>query len=144
MTNTHQIFNLIAQIRRSHKNTTAKQSELLDQVKLNLLEWAILRSLHEKPVQSQAEVARSIALAPSNVRTPIEMLENRGLVSRQKDDRDRRINNTLLTKEGSDLVRNLLPGFESDHKKLLQGISAPEQKELERLLDIIWGNLKKK
>lgn len=83
---------------------------------------------------SQAEVARSIGKAPSNVRTPIEILEKKSLVQRETDPVDRRMNITILSIRGSELVERLRPIIEASESALLKGLSAEEQKELERLL----------
>lgn len=131
------LFGLIAQAYKLHKAAIAKQKSALEKHGLSALDWAILRSLYDGKPRSQAEVARSIGKAPSNVRTPIEILEKKGLVQREIDVVDRRINNTILSFTGSKLVERLLPTIEASESALLEGLSAAEQKELERLLKAI-------
>ena len=131
------LFNLIAQSNKLHKAAIAKQKSALEKNSLSALDWVILRSLYYGQPRSQAEVARSIGKAPSNVRTPIEILEKKGLIQRETDVVDRRVNNTILSFKGSELVERLLPTIEASESALLEGLSAAEQKELERLLKAI-------
>ena len=131
------LFNLIAQSNKLHKAAIAKQKSALEKNSLSALDWVILRSLYDGQPRSQAEVSRSIGKAPSNVRTPIEILEKKGLIQRETDVVDRRVNNTILSFKGSELVERLLPTIEASESALLEGLSAAEQKELERLLKAI-------
>ena len=144
MANSSQIFNLIARINRANKLSTKQQDELLEKHELTRLDWDIMYSLYRASQVSQASLARSIARAASNIRTPIEMLGSRGLINRSTDVVDRRKNNMVLSHQGDDLVEKLLPHFESYHNQLMEGIGLQEQKDLERLLNIIVENLKKK
>ena len=107
------LFNLIAQSNKLHKAAIAKQKSALEKNSLSALDWVILRSLYDGQPRSQAEVARSIGKAPSNVRTPIEILEKKGLIQRETDVVDRRVNNTILSFKGSELVERLLPTIEA-------------------------------
>ncbi len=144
MATSSNIFNLIARIHRANKLSTKQQDELLEKHELSRLDWAIMHSLYRESQVSQASLARSIARAPSNIRTPIEMLGSRGLINRATDVVDRRKNNLVLSHQGDDLVEKLLPQFEAHHNKLMKGLSPQEQKELERVLTIVAENLKKK
>ncbi|MCB0595655.1 MAG: MarR family transcriptional regulator [Lewinellaceae bacterium] len=140
MASPHHLFRLIAQVHRTRKAAVAGQAELLEKHELSPLDWAILRSLHENPPQSQAGVARSVGRAPSNVRYPIEALYRRGIIQREPDGDDRRVNLTFLSPRGESLVKTLLPAFQSVDQALLNGLSAGEQQELERLLQTILKN----
>ncbi|MCB0560336.1 MAG: MarR family transcriptional regulator [Lewinellaceae bacterium] len=134
------LFHLVTQVHRTRKAAIAQQSELLKKYELSPLDCAILLSLHENPGQSQAATARSIGRAPSNVRHPIETLERRGLIQREPDADDRRVNLTLLSLKGDKLVSALLPNFETVDQALLKGLSAKDLAELERLLQAILQN----
>ena len=140
MPSSQYLFHLVTQVHRARKAAIAQQSELLEKHELGPLDWAILLSLHENPAQSQAGVARSIGRAPSNVRYPIEALYRRGIIQREPDSDDRRVNLTFLSPRGESLVKALLPAFQSVDQALLNGLSAGEQQELERLLQTILKN----
>ncbi|MCO6477942.1 MAG: MarR family transcriptional regulator [Phaeodactylibacter sp.] len=144
MPSSHHLFHLITQVHRTRKAAISEQAELLKKHELSPLDWAILQTLREDPPQSQAGVARSIGRAPSNVRYPIEVLYRRGLIQREPDAEDRRVNLTFLSPEGEALVKKLLPTFENVDQALLKGLSAESLQELERLLEAILENSRRK
>ncbi|MCB0568515.1 MAG: hypothetical protein KDC66_02075 [Phaeodactylibacter sp.] len=134
MPSANYLFRLMAIALKRHRTSIAEQKDALEKEGLTLLDWAILRSLFENPAGSQAEVARAIGKAPSNVRAPIEILEIKMLVQREADLVDRRHNVTYLSLNGELLVKKLLPTMEASEKALMERLSADEQRELERLL----------
>lgn len=140
MASSQHLFHLVTQVHRARKAAISRQAELLKKYELTPLDWAILLSIHHDPGRSQASVARSIGRAPSNVRNPIEILEERGLIQRGPDEVDRRANTTILSLNGSSLVEKLLPAFEAVDQALLEGLSEKDQQELERLLRAILEN----
>lgn len=60
-------------------------------------EFEVLRMVADKPGISVSEVARALALQPSNVSTTVRRLSERGLVTRSSDAKDRRSIRLQLT-----------------------------------------------
>ncbi len=83
---------------------------------------------------SQRELAAFLRLDPSQVVALIDDLEQRGLVSREPDPRDRRANVVSATLEGRKVYRRALADVESGERRAHAALSNTDRIELARLL----------
>ncbi|RDI51740.1 DNA-binding MarR family transcriptional regulator [Nocardia mexicana] len=79
-------------------------------------------------------LARETFASPAAVTKRVRGLENRGLVSRRIDGRDRRVAHLGLTDAGRELVDRVLPQQLSYEHNLLSGLPANERAELAAIL----------
>ena len=68
---------------------------------------AILRFLLQDGPQSAIELSKRLYVTPSNMTGIIDRLETKGLVSRTRQKKDRRIMGIQVTEKGKRLVQNL-------------------------------------
>ena len=127
---TEQIGHLI---RRAHQRASAVFQETLSDPSLTPMQFAALMKLADGPL-SQNHLGRLTAMDPATVQGVIRRLEERGLIDRRADERDRRRTLLTLSAEGRALAEALVPSAEAVSRKTLAPLSAAEQATLIRLL----------
>ncbi|MFD7923578.1 MarR family transcriptional regulator [Streptomyces sp. NPDC059740] len=80
------------------------------------------------------QIARETFASGAAVTKRLRELEQRGLVSRRPDDRDRRVTHLSLTEQGREVIDRLLPEQLRYEAALLAGISHGDQERLARSL----------
>jgi DNA-binding MarR family transcriptional regulator len=70
----------------------------------------------------------------SNLTGIVDRLEEKKLVSRQRDDQDRRVVHVVLTDRGTKLYKNSIPLFEKSISLVYTALDKAQQKELSALL----------
>jgi len=83
---------------------------------------------------SLSELADRLLVTGGNVTGIIDRLERDGYVYRVRDKNDRRIVRALLTEKGFNLYKSFLPRYKDVMQRINAGLTAPERKQLQRLL----------
>jgi DNA-binding MarR family transcriptional regulator len=104
-------------------------------------QWAIIRHLWEEDGLSQRELAEKTSKDKPNITRMIDALEQKRLVFRQPDPRDRRKYCIYLTKEGKHLQERLLPLAQDLRERVTQNLTAQELDLLKDTLDKIYQNI---
>lgn len=87
------------------------------------------------------QLARESFASGAAVTKRLRLLEERGLVSRRTDDRDRRVAHLSLTPAGRDLVDALIPELVAYDRVLLTGLTDEEQHRLAESLSGLLNSL---
>ena len=93
----------------------------------------VLEALHHLGPLTQSQLCRRILRSGSNVTTVVDNLERNGLVRRERDPDDRRVQVVHPTLKGAALIERALPGHLERTGEALAGLSPEEQRELGRL-----------
>jgi MarR family transcriptional regulator, 2-MHQ and catechol-resistance regulon repressor len=93
----------------------------------------VLEALHHLGPLTQSQLCRRILRSGSNVTTVVDNLERNGLVRRERDPDDRRVQVVHLTPQGAALIERALPGHVERIAEALAALTADEQRELGRL-----------
>ncbi len=96
--------------------------------------FTVLVALDEHGSASQAELGRRLWIDRSDMVAVLNDLEAAGYVERARDERDRRRNVVALTPSGIDALARLNARADAAQDALLAPLSAPERRELQRLL----------
>ena len=96
--------------------------------------FAVMVALDEGGPASQAALGRRLSIDRSDMAAVVMDLERDGLLSRERDERDRRRNVVRLTPAGRRLLRRLETCVAGAQETLLEPLSAAERADLERLL----------
>ena len=88
--------------------------------------------LHLGPL-SQGQICEKILRSGSNVTTVVDNLERDGLVTRVRDEGDRRVQIVQLTAKGRSLILEAFPAHVARVTELMSALSAEEQRELGRI-----------
>ena len=104
-------------------------------------QWAIIRHLWEGDGLSQREIAEKTSKDKPNITRMVDALEQKRLVFRQPDPRDRRKYCIYLTKEGRQLKERLLPLAQNLRERVTQNLTPPEINLLKDTLNKIYQNI---
>ncbi len=81
-----------------------------------------------------SEIGEKMMVTVSNLTGIVDRLEEKGLVTRERDAHDRRIVRVRLTEKGSKLCKNTIPLFEKSIAQFFSPLDKSQQKELSSLL----------
>jgi DNA-binding MarR family transcriptional regulator len=93
-----------------------------------------LRIIAASDGASQQEVATRLGMFPSRLVALVDELQERGLVERVENSRDRRTYALRLTREGRDLLERIGRVAREHQESLLASLSAEERDQLAALL----------
>jgi len=117
-------------LRRSGLASTEIFVRHFAELDLTMLQFGILIVVDEKPGISQKEITKILGAKPSVLVKPLDRLERRGLIVRNRAAPDRRLQSVSLTDSGKDLAAQgyatseklqavLLRNIEPGHRKIL-------------------------
>jgi DNA-binding MarR family transcriptional regulator len=96
--------------------------------------YRLLAALEEWGPVSQADLARSTSVDRSDVVTVLNELEQRGLIERAVDPRNRRRNIVSITRTGSTQLQLLDQVIDEVQERVLAPLSQNERRQLTKLL----------
>ena len=103
--------------------------------------WRLLAALYSRDGQRIGELATTISLEVWSVSRLATILEERGLIRRQRESRDARAVDVSLTEQGRALVETIIP-IARDYEAIpLRGFSDREKQQLRDLLERVYANL---
>jgi len=112
----------------------AYANKLLEEVDLNVRQFSVLALAASDLKPTQREMSAFVALDPSQIVALVDTLEDRNLVKRETDPRDRRSKNIVATSEGEKLYRRarMITMTAEDH--IMTKLTAEERDQLRALL----------
>ena len=127
--------NSVGYLMRMCTNRLLPQMETLfaDQ-ELTFSQWTTLVALHDGRITTASDLARNICHDAGSLTRLIDQMVERGLVTRGRDDADRRVVRLALTPRGRKLVESLAPRVMEFWNGLLTGFSHAEVDTLIALL----------
>lgn len=108
---------------------------------INATEWTVISYLANKGSQTQNQLANTTGKNKVFIKRLIDKLENRGLVSRNTLDRDKRYNNIILSEKGISYYGELLPIVENYIDQSYHHINDLERENMVALLKKILTNV---
>lgn len=101
---------------------------------LNATEFAVMEYLYNKGKQPIQMIGKKILLASSSITYVIDRLEEKGLVQRVADIKDRRVTFAELTKEGYSKMEDIFPKHAQTIEKVFKNLSDSDLNKLRTLL----------
>lgn len=80
------------------------------------------------------EIGAKMMVTVSNLTGIVDRLEEKKLVARKRDDKDRRVVHVVLTEKGTKLYKSTIPLFEKSVSQIFSSLDKAKQKELSSLL----------
>jgi DNA-binding MarR family transcriptional regulator len=96
--------------------------------------FTVMTSLIEQGPASQATLGRRLWIDRSDLNAILNELEDDGLISRVRDEQDRRRNVVEVTPRGADALKRLDKRVDAAQRTLLEPLSVTDRRELVRLL----------
>jgi MarR family transcriptional regulator, temperature-dependent positive regulator of motility len=101
---------------------------------LTPVQYAALTTIRTHPGIDQATLAGLIAYDRTTITGVVDRLEQKGLLVRQANSRDRRVRELQITDEGGRTLCGIEPAVEAAQRIMLRGLTADEAHALMRLL----------
>jgi DNA-binding MarR family transcriptional regulator len=130
-------------IERSSKRMKQVCQQILKENDFNITvdQWVVLQELNQNDGQGQISLAnRTFKDAPTITRI-IDLLSQKGYVTRVNNPEDRRRFKICLTTEGKDLVTQVSPFIFEFRKKAYAGLNQEQMDNLKQALNHIFDNL---
>jgi DNA-binding MarR family transcriptional regulator len=106
------------------------------------LQLLILCLVRQKEGISPGEVSRRFVLDISRVTRFTQSLENAGLLTREREPKDRRYLRLRLTEKGLKLTHDGMAVIDEEFGRRLESLGEEELKDLERMLDVVADGMK--
>ena len=108
---------------------------------INLTQASIVAYLHDFGPSTQTAIADHLRLGRAGIGTTIDRLQERDLVERRPDLKDRRVWNVAVSPSGSELAARVLTVDTAFRAELRTGISRSERQALASLMTRLQRNL---
>lgn len=120
---------------------TRQFQEKLDPYGLTPFHWVVLCCLWEQDGLATSDIGERLCQVGGTLTGVIDRMEERGLVRRERDQRDRRIWRIWLTDDGRKLEEILPPLAIEVRERVMRGLSLQDQQLLSQWIDVMIANL---
>ena len=120
---------------------TRKFQERLEPYGLTPFHWVVLCCLWQEDGLATSSIGDKLQQVGGTLTGVLDRMEERGLIRRERDTRDRRIWRIWLTETGSQLREVLPPIAVEIREQTLQGISSGDRERISQLVDLAISNL---
>lgn len=124
-------------VRRIHQLAVALFVDELKDLNLTPVQYSSLQTICNQPGIDQKTLCSTIGYDTSTIGGVIDRLEARGLVVRQVASHDRRVRLLSPTKEGLQMLKDVVPPMLRSQERFLEPLKPKERKELMRLMKIL-------
>jgi DNA-binding MarR family transcriptional regulator len=118
-----------------------KFQEQLEPFGLTPFHWVVLCCLWEEDGLATCSIGEKLQQVGGTLTGVLDRMEERGLIRRERDPRDRRIWRIWLTQEGKQLQTVLPPIAVEIRDRAMQGIPSEEREVFSQILDQAIANL---
>ena len=115
---------------QSHKKLEAQ----LDKSGLTPPQFYVLATIGYAGGLPFGEIGAKMMVTVSNLTGIVDRLEEKKIVVRKRDEKDRRVVHVVLTDKGTKLYKNTIPLFEKSVAAIFTCLDKPQQKELSAVL----------
>lgn len=119
---------------KAHRTLARHAERSIEELDMCFSDFAVLELLLHKGPQPVNAIGRRVALTSGSITTAVDRLEERGLVARALDPRDRRARVVSLTKTGAARIREVFAQHERAMDRAAAGLTAAERATLAALL----------
>lgn len=126
-----QVAFLLSQLGEHASQAFARRVAELD---LTPAQAGLLRAVSLAPGQHQQELAKRLGMSPSRFVAFIDAIEERGLVERRRNPKDRRFQDLYLAPKGEEAMRGLAEAALAHEEALCTGLDPQERIALAALL----------
>ena len=120
---------------------TRKFQERLEPYGLTPFHWIVLCCLWEEDGLATCSIGEKLQQVGGTLTGVLDRMEERGLIHRERDDRDRRVWRIWLTDAGKELQTVLPPIALEIREQAMQGVSPEDRQRLSGLIDRAIANL---
>lgn len=101
----------------------------------------ILMTLACREIHSQVDLARELEVSPAAIAVSLKALEKEGFITRTMNKNDNRVNFVEVTDKAKKIIEDSNDYFYRLDKRMYEGFSVEERKELYHYLERIYRNM---
>ncbi|MFC4377311.1 MarR family winged helix-turn-helix transcriptional regulator [Nocardia halotolerans] len=116
---------------------TEAERPVLDRHGLTMWAYVVLLGLDEEPVHTQAALAKAIRADKTRIIPVLDDLQQRGLIRREPDPADRRVNLVQLTAAGAHLRDRAQHDIQQQEQQLLADLPTADRNTFLRVLQLL-------
>ena len=114
--------------------SSKKLQDDLERLNLTPPQFYVLATIGYAGELPFSDIGKKMMVTVSNLTGIVDRLEEKGVVARERDSRDRRVVRVTLTDKGLKLYKSTIPLFEKSISQFFSPLGKPQQKELAALL----------
>jgi MarR family 2-MHQ and catechol resistance regulon transcriptional repressor len=130
---TYRALNTYTKLMRAAESVTSRVHRVLATPKLTISQFGVLEALYHKGPLCQRDIGAKILKSSGNITLVIDNLEKQNLVSRVRDENDRRYFTVNLTESGTDLIAKVFADVEAAIFTEMASLDEDEQVSLGQL-----------
>lgn len=130
---TYLALNTYTKLMRAAESVTSRVHRVLAAPKLTISQFGVLEALYHKGPLCQRDIGSKILKSSGNITLVIDNLEKQKLVSRVRDENDRRYFTINLTESGTDLIAKVFADVEAAIAMEMASLEDDEQELLGQL-----------
>ncbi|MFI8975936.1 MarR family winged helix-turn-helix transcriptional regulator [Nocardia asteroides] len=116
---------------------TDAERPILDRHGLTMWAYVVLLGLDEQPVHTQAALAKAVRADKTRIIPALDDLQRRGLIRREPDPADRRVNLVRLTAAGAQLRDRAQADIQEQERRLLADFTTEDRHAFLRVLQTL-------
>lgn len=129
----YRALNTYTKLMRAAESVTSRIHRVLAPSKLTISQFGALEVLYHKGPLCQRDIGSKILKSSGNITLVIDNLEKQNLVSRVRDENDRRYFTINLTESGTDLIAKVFADVEAAIVNEMAALEEDEQELLGQL-----------
>lgn len=136
-----QYHNLNANIMGIYRHFKNDTNRFLGDSSVKGTQGDLITYLYDHPGLSQRQIARDLCVDPSLLARDLKILSDQGLVEREQNPADRRVNIIALTRKGSDKARGRIKALNNWWTELFEQNPDMDPEQIQRDLRRIYNRL---
>ncbi|MFE9581993.1 MarR family winged helix-turn-helix transcriptional regulator [Nocardia sp. NPDC006044] len=128
---------LAAMIAPLMRTLLAVETPVLERHELSMWGYSVLLGLGKEPVYTQAALAKSINADKTRIIGVLDELQQNGLILREPDPADRRVNLVSITPAGRSLRDRVQAAIQKQENQLLEQLPAADRRAFVRSLQTL-------
>lgn len=126
-------LNVYIKLSRAAETISGLVNGHLQAHRLTISQFGVLEALHHRGPMQTSELGTKILKSSGNMTLVIDNLEKRGLVRRERGQKDRRCIEVHLTAEGENLIKTIFPDHVAGITQTMRVLSKTEQEQMAAL-----------
>ncbi len=117
------------------QKTIARIESYLSKIEMSSSQFLILLSLYlNENIDNVTNISKKLGISNVTVSNVIKTLQIKGLVKKQKLKEDKRVSRIVLNKKGKNFIKNFIPEYYSNYKKLFKNFDESELIQFQLLI----------
>jgi len=122
--------NIAFEVMHIYRRMLQRGSQAMERMNIGVGQVPILRLLSENGTMTQRQIAEETRVTPATICGTMKRMEKAGLIRRESNAKDGRVNCISLTEEGRERMTQAKAAIDQSHAEMLSGFSEEELRTL--------------